>query len=99
MLAVDRAEMLILSILTRYFIALWKLAESGKVSEQNKYEIARTVGVSPFFLNDYVIALQRFGIYRIDRAFSIICETDEALKTSSTDSLYLMQKMLINIME
>ena len=99
MLAVDRAEMLIMSILTRFFISLWKLAESGRISEQNKYEIARSVGVSPFFLNDYVIALQKYGIYRIDRAFSILCETDELLKTSSGSSLFTMQKMLISIME
>lgn len=99
MLAVDRAEMLIMSILTRFFIALWKLAESGGVNEQNKYEIARNIGVSPFFLNDYVISIQRYGIQRIDRAFGILCETDELLKTSSGSSLFTMQRMLINIME
>jgi DNA polymerase-3 subunit delta len=99
MLSVDRAEMLILSILTRFFIALWKLVEAGQVGDHNKYEIARQIGVSPFFLNDYVQALNKYGYKRVDRSFEYLCATDLALKTSSGSSLYLLQKMLIQIME
>ncbi len=99
MLAVERCEMLVLTILTRYFISLMKLLEEPQVNDQTKFAIAGKIGVSPYFINDYVQSKNKYGIKRIERSFSHLIEADEALKTGSTDSFYVLQRMLIQIME
>ncbi len=98
MLEADRQEMLIMTMLTRYFFALWKLIEeSGKTN--NQFQLATKVGISPYFVNEYLQALSFYKPSEIENAFSIMCETDEKLKSVSVDSLYLMQDMLIRIMK
>jgi DNA polymerase-3 subunit delta len=98
MLEADRQEMLIMTMLTRYFFALWKLIEeSGKTS--NQFQLATKAGISPYFVNEYLQALSYYSPSEIENAFSIMCETDEKLKSVSVDSLYLMQDMLIRIMK
>lgn len=97
-LAVERAEMLILAILTKYFTATWRLSELGQVNESNKLDIAKKIGVTPYYLNDYVVSLQRYGIARIDRSFTYLCEADEALKTGATGGKAVLQNLLIKLM-
>lgn len=99
MLDVDRCEMLVLTILTKYFISLMKLLEEPPFNDQTKYAVASKIGVSPFFLNEYVQSKNLYGYKRIDRAFLHLIEADEALKTGSTDSFFILQRMLIKIME
>ncbi|TAL69495.1 MAG: DNA polymerase III subunit delta [Bacteroidetes bacterium] len=98
MLANERQEMLIMTMLTRYFIALWKLIEeSGKTN--NNYQLAGKVGINPFFVTEYLHALSFYSPAEIENAFLLLCETDEKLKSTSTDSLYLIQNMLVRIMK
>ena len=98
MLANERQEMLIMTMLTRYFIALWKLIEeSGKTN--NNYQLAGKVGINPYFVSEYLHALSFYSPSEIENAFLMLCETDEKLKTTSTDSLYLIQNMLVRIMK
>lgn len=99
MLNVDRCEMLVLSILTRYFIALSKLMEEPPVNDQNKYQIAPKIGVSAFFIYDYVNSIKLFGQSRIDNAFIHLEEADNLLKTSSGDSMNILQNCFLKIME
>lgn len=98
MLATDRQEMLIMTMLTRYFLTLWKLTEAAKTTT-NQYALAGQVGVSSFFLNEYIAAMKRFSPAELDRAFIALSDTDQALKSSSVDSVYTIQKMLISILE
>ncbi|MBI5323996.1 MAG: DNA polymerase III subunit delta [Ignavibacteriae bacterium] len=98
MLANERQEMLIMTMLTRYFIALWKLIEeSGKTN--NNYQLAGKVGINPYFVSEYLHALTFYSPNEIENAFLLLCETDEKLKSTSTDSLYLIQNMLVRIMK
>ncbi|MDA3844065.1 MAG: DNA polymerase III subunit delta [Candidatus Kapabacteria bacterium] len=98
MLSTDRQEMLILTMLTRYFTTLWKLIEAS-YNESNQYKIAGAVRVAPFFVPEYLAALRKYRYDEIDNAFFALAEADETLKTTSTDSIYVMQKMLIKIMD
>ena len=92
------SEMLILSILTRFFTALWKLSDSEAITMQNKNTIAKSIGVSPFFINDYVAALKLFGIRRVDRAFSLLCEADRAIKTGQCDGKTAMETLIVQLL-
>lgn len=96
MLSVDRQELLIITMLTRYFTILWKLSEARNVSRDN-FELGRTVGVSPFFLPEYLGALQKYSIRQIEQAFRALCDADLAIKTSSGNSDIILQRMLTQI--
>src|ERR1700754_3212549 len=67
MLAVERQELLIITMLTRYFTILWKLAEARHLSRDTS-ELGKTVGVSPFFLSEYLAALDKYHVHQVERA-------------------------------
>lgn len=96
MLSNDRQEMLIISMLTRYFTTLWKILEE-QVRTRDKYQLAGKVGISPFFVPEYQSAARRYSPIELDRSFVELCEADEQLKTTGGDNLLIMQKMLTNI--
>lgn len=97
MLSADRQEMLIMAVLNKYFITLFKLIELSR-DVSDKYTIAAQIGVSPFFVQDYMTAIKKYSPNDIEQAFVIMAETDEKLKSTSTDSLALLQQMLVRIM-
>jgi len=99
MLANDRQEMLIITMLTRYFTALWKTIELASSAGSNTYQLAPKIGVNPYFVNEYLSAVKKYKPEEIDSAFTQLCQADEQLKSSSTDSVYILQKMLISIMD
>jgi len=92
----ERAEMLILSVISRFMLALLKLYEV--IENTNKYEVASIVGTNPYFIDEYKRALKKLGIKRIENSFKYLAETDSNLKTISTDSKNLILKMIINIL-
>ncbi|MBL7973389.1 MAG: DNA polymerase III subunit delta, partial [Candidatus Kapabacteria bacterium] len=96
MLRNDRQELLIISLLARYFVSIWKLIEASRQSN-NSYEIAKAIGVSSFFVPEYLAVLNRYTPQEIENAFFALHETDRKLKTSSGDTLMLLQQMIINI--
>ncbi len=96
MLAVERQELLIVTMLTRYFTILWKLSEARQLS-RDTFELGKTVGVSPFFLPEYTAALDKYHVRQIERAFHALCSADVAIKTSSGESDITLQRMLTAI--
>jgi len=98
MLRAESQEVLIITMLTRYFITLFKLIEVSQ-STSDKFQIAGKAGLNPYFVTEYLEALRHYAPQEIERAFGFLAETDEQLKSSSVDGTLLLQKMLINIME
>jgi DNA polymerase III subunit delta len=98
LLAVDRKEMLILTVLTNYFISMLKLIEESAATN-DKYILAGKLRISPAFVPEYLSALKLYTVNEIENAFNYLTETDLVLKSSSTDSLYILEKMLINIID
>lgn len=96
MLAVDRQELLIVTMLTRYFSILWKLSEARHLS-RDTFELGKTVGVSPFFLPEYTAALDKYHVRHIENAFQALCNADLSIKTSSGESDITLQRMLTSI--
>lgn len=98
LLANERQEMLILTVLTRYFVVLWKLYDLN-LSNTTNAEMAAKVGVNPYFLREYLEALKKYRIKEVEKAIVILNEIDEKLKSTSIDTLYLLQSLLFRIME
>ena len=97
-LSTDRQEMLIIVMLTRYFSVLWKLLEIPRAGKNN-FQIAGTVGVSPFFVPEYLAAIKRYKPEELNNAFHALLEADTQIKSTSGSSMYIMQKMMISIIE
>lgn len=94
----DRQELLIITMLTRYFVALWKLIDAVRIS-RNPYELSKSAGVPSFFVPEYLAVLNRYSPQEIDRAFFALHDADRTIKTTSADTLIVMQRMIIAIVE
>lgn len=98
MLDADKQEILIVTMLTRYFTILWKLIEESRHTS-NDYQLASKIGVSPFFVPEYKAALRNYTTNEIDSAFLALTDADLKLKTSSGSTLAIMQNLLIEIID
>lgn len=98
MLSTDRKEMLIMTVLINYFTALFKLIEES-VLNPDRYKLAASLGINPMFVSEYLATIKLYTPEEIEKAFQALTESDAALKSTSTDSLFIMQKMLIKIMD
>ncbi|HPD32790.1 MAG TPA: DNA polymerase III subunit delta [Bacteroidota bacterium] len=94
-LSYDRQEMLILSILQKFFLILLKITELNL--NENKYTLSSQIGVSPYFLDDYLLAARKYKFSQIVASLSAIQDADEQLKSSGGDNLSIMLNMLIKI--
>ena len=83
----------IVSVLTSFFIKLWQLTglQSARASEK---QMASAVGVSPYFLKEYLASLRRFDGKALDGAFSALLAADFELKGGSQRS----DRMILNLM-
>ncbi len=97
LLANERQEMLIMTVIAKYFITLWKLFDLAHSNLSNS-EIASKAGINPYFLREYLNALKQYEIHEIEKAIIILNEIDEKLKSTSINSLYLMQSLIIRIL-
>lgn len=96
MLRAGEPEQLILTMLSRYFTILWRLVELRSTS-RDRTEMARAVGISPFFLDEYLGALGRYPLAHLQNAFEALLNADVTLKTSNTPVATVMQMMLVGI--
>jgi DNA polymerase-3 subunit delta len=89
------APILIVIMLTRYFVVLYKLCDlqGSKLSSQ---EIARTAGVSPYYIKEYQNALNFYTVEEIEHAFELLTRADESLK-SSGDPRQVLQLLLVDL--
>ena len=86
--------LMIVSILTSYFTKLWKLTTCQAERVPDKAAAAR-VGVSPFFIKEYLFSLRRFSPSAIQRAFSALLAADYELKGGAGRSERLVLTLLL----
>lgn len=96
MLRAGEPEQLILTMLTRYFTILWRLTEL-RARTRDQHEMARAVGITSFFLNEYLAALQRYPMDHLRNAFEALMQADILLKSSSISGSIIMQMLLASI--
>jgi DNA polymerase III subunit delta len=87
---------LIIFMLSRYFVTLWKLLElkRGGASPQ---ELARDLKINPYFLREYHEALQHYSKEEIEQVFVTLALADEKIKTTSLKPKQVMHVMLVGI--
>lgn len=86
----------IIIMLAKYFQKLWLIQElyAGKNTE---FQIAKDLEISPYYVNNYIDAAKRYTSNHIERCFTLLTETDEALKFSSSDEKLLMTLLIYKI--
>ena len=94
MLDAGESPILLIVMLTRYFTTLWKLRDLQRHGVAGG-ELAAKVGVSPYFIKEYVAAADRFTLSEIEHSFETLVRADEQLKTSSVDPLQAMQNLIV----
>ncbi|MEM6336508.1 MAG: DNA polymerase III subunit delta [Bacteroidota bacterium] len=77
------AALMIVAVLTGYFVKLQKLT-SCQGQRMRDADMAKRIGVSPYFVKEYVAALRAFPPALIAQAFATLAAADFALKGGST---------------
>jgi DNA polymerase-3 subunit delta len=87
----------IVAFLTSFFIKLWQLTglQAGRIPEK---EMASAIGVSPYFLRDYLAYLRRYDVRAIDNALSALLAADFELKGGSQRSDRLVLDLMFRKM-
>jgi DNA polymerase III subunit delta len=96
LLADGQAPLLVLNLIVRHFRQLWltrELLDQGAGSG----EVARRVGVNPYFVDGLVRQARRFSSPRFRRAFELFLDTDLALKSSGAHPAPLLEKLVLEI--
>jgi DNA polymerase-3 subunit delta len=96
LLRYERQEMLILTILQKFFIVLWKLSELDL--NTNKFQLASKLGVNAYFLDDYLSAIKKYPPEKIARALQALMEADISIKSSGADNLFIMISTIAKIL-
>jgi DNA polymerase III subunit delta len=86
--------LMIVSVLTSYFTKLWKLTGSNVKTAPDKAVAAR-IGVSPFFVREYIVSAQRMGRRAIEEGFSALLAADYELKGGAVRDEHLIMTLLI----
>ena len=86
--------LMIVSVLAGYFTKLWKLSEcqAQRIPER---EMAQQVGISPYFIKEYVFSLRRFPPLVLEQAFAALLAADYELKGGSRRDARLVLTLLV----
>ena len=85
----------VVTILSAYFTKLWKLTvcQGRRLGEK---EMAQRVGVSPYFIKEYIRSLQKYDMSSIERALGLLMATDFELKGGAQRSEKLIMQLMLN---
>ncbi|GIV54963.1 MAG: DNA polymerase III subunit delta [Candidatus Kapaibacterium sp.] len=97
MVRTERQDLLIVTMLGRYFSILWRLDELRTVNP-NPSELGRALGISPFFVPEYLAALARFTPAQVEHALEVLHTADVRLKSSSLDALTVLEEAVLAIL-
>ncbi len=98
MLENEKQEVLIVTILSRFFTTLWKLDEVIK-KNNNQYVIASAVGINTYFVSEYSDSLRQYKPGEINRAIKLLAAMDAKLKSGSVSPKLLLEEFFVKIMK
>ncbi len=86
--------LMIVSVLTSYFNKLWKLSylQGRQMPEKS---LATRIGISPYFIKEYLRSLRRFNREDIAKAFASLLSADYELKGGANRDAHLILTLLI----
>ena len=85
---------MIVAVLNAYFDKLWTLQKPGAL-RKNKYDLAGEIGVSPYFVEEYKHAAQRYTRAAIADAYSALLAADYELKGGAPRDAHLVLTLLL----
>ena len=85
---------MVVAVLNGYFDKLWKLQKPGKL-RQNKYDLAGYIGVSPYFVEEYKHAAQRYDRAAIADAYAALVAADYELKGGAVRDASVVVTLLL----
>ena len=85
---------MIVAVLNSYFDKLWTLQKPGAL-RKNKYDLAGEIGVSPYFVEEYKHAAQRYTRRSIADAYSALLAADYELKGGASRDAPLVLTLLL----
>jgi DNA polymerase-3 subunit delta len=97
MLEAGETGTMIVFMLTRFYLALWRLTEmqrKGNVAHAQ----AGILNVSPFFLREYQEAIGHYSSAEIERSFELLAEADEQLKFTSIEPKQVMHTLVVRLL-
>lgn len=86
----------ILAMITRHFRQLWK-TRSLLDQHASQQDIARTVKINPYFIQQIVRQSKKFELSHYPRAFELFIRLDLALKSSGAHPQALLQQMAMDL--
>lgn len=86
--------LMIVSVLTGYFTKLWKL-HACRAQRLPEREMAQRVGISPYFIKEYLFSLRRFSQPSLEQAFAALLAADYELKGGSRRDERLVMTLLL----
>jgi len=96
LLADGQAPLLVLNLIVRHFRQLWltrELIDQGAKSA----DVARRVGINPYFVDGLIRQARRFSTGRFRRSFDLFLEADLALKSSGAHPAPLLERLILQI--
>jgi DNA polymerase-3 subunit delta len=85
---------MMVAVLNGYFDKLWKL-QDPEAQRKNKYEVAKLIGVPPFFADEYKQAAQHYTRSAIADAYSALLAADYELKGGASRDASLILTLLL----
>ncbi len=96
MLNAGESPLGLIIMLSRYFQKVALVQDTLRPSS-TKFQVAAHLGISPYFIDEYIEASRLYTKPQIDRSFRSLLETDEALKSTGSDPRLMMTVMLYHI--
>ncbi len=89
-----QSEIGVVSLISRHMRILKKILEhSGEGLSQK--QLSSKIGVSPFFINQYIEQSRRWNLDKMAVVFDLLFETDRALKTSPLSSKIWLENFVM----
>ncbi len=96
LLSGGEAPLRVLAMLIRQ-VRQMRLAMTLQVQSASSAEIAREVGISPFFLSELLAQTQRNTLDEIESAYRSLLATDSRLKRSRVNPQFLLEDLILKL--
>ncbi len=97
-LSIDSQEMLIITILMKFFINMFKFIDLTKIANDENI-LSKEMGLQKWQLQEYKNCAKNYHPMEIENAIVLLTECDFKLKSANTNSLALLQNTFIEIMK
>lgn len=96
LLSGGEAPLKVLFMLIRQ-IRQMRLAKSLKAQGASSAEIAREIGISPYFLSELMVQAQRYTLDEIESAYRHLLAADSRLKRSRVEPQFLLEDLILKL--